>query len=151
MADELLERVRAEIDARRAELRPHLAEYQRLLNAAAALGLSLGETGETGAPRALARRRARRTPRRSGAAARAHRGSPAKAPASARAPGGAAQRAIVAALEHGSHTVAELSVVTAMSAPSIRETLRRLLAAGVLTRARREGKAAYALAAPAGG
>jgi DNA-binding transcriptional ArsR family regulator len=62
-----------------------------------------------------------------------------------RAPRGAAQQAIIAALEHGSHTVSELAVVTAMSGPNIRENLRRLLKAGAVTRAKREGKAAYAL------
>ena len=62
----------------------------------------------------------------------------------------AAQQAIVAALEHGSHTVAELGVVTAMSGASIREGLRRLAKAGTVRRAKREGdgKAAYALPAP---
>jgi DNA-binding transcriptional ArsR family regulator len=62
-----------------------------------------------------------------------------------RAPRGAAQQAIVAALEHGSHTVSELAVVTAMSGPSIRQSLRRLVVAGTVTRAEREGKPAYAL------
>jgi DNA-binding transcriptional ArsR family regulator len=64
----------------------------------------------------------------------------------------AAQQAIVAALEHGSHTVAELGVVTAMSGASIREGLRRLAKAGAVRRAKRDGdgKAAYALSAAAG-
>ncbi|MBA3807471.1 MAG: hypothetical protein H0X28_03615, partial [Solirubrobacterales bacterium] len=70
-------------------------------------------------------------------------------PVSGRAPRGAAQRAILAALEHGSHTVTELGVVTAMSGQNIRENLRRLLRSGTVTRAKREGKAAYALAARA--
>jgi hypothetical protein len=56
------------------------------------------------------------------------------------------QQAILAALEHGSHTVGELAVVTAMAGPSIREALRRLSKAGRVTRATREGKAAYVLA-----
>jgi hypothetical protein len=69
------------------------------------------------------------------------------APAKAAAPKAAESRqAIVAALEHGSHTVAELAVVTAMSGPSIRETVRGLLKAGRVTKTKREGKAAYALA-----
>jgi len=63
---------------------------------------------------------------------------------------GAAQQAIVAALEHGSHTVTELTVVTAMSPQGIRENLRRMLSAGEVTRAKREGKGAYALAGGAG-
>ena len=58
---------------------------------------------------------------------------------------GASEQAIVAALEHGSHTVSELGVVTAMSGPQIRESLRRLLKARKIARARREGRVAYAL------
>jgi hypothetical protein len=68
-----------------------------------------------------------------------------------RAVRGAAQQAILAALEHGSHTVNELTVVTAMSGQNIRENLRRMLGSGVVTRAKREGKAAYALAGAAAG
>ena len=70
-------------------------------------------------------------------------------PGRPRAARGAAQEAIVAALEHGSHTVSELAVVTAMSGPSIRQSLRRLVTAGAVTHGRREGKLAYALAARA--
>jgi hypothetical protein len=63
----------------------------------------------------------------------------------------AAQQAIVAALEHGSHTVSELGVVTALSGASIREGLRRLAKTGTVARATRagDGKAAYALSRPA--
>jgi DNA-binding transcriptional ArsR family regulator len=59
---------------------------------------------------------------------------------------GASEQAIVAALEHGSHTVSELGVVTAMSGPQIRDGLRRLLKAGKIARTRREGRVAYELA-----
>jgi len=58
---------------------------------------------------------------------------------------GPAEQAIVAALEHGSHTVGELGVVTAMSGSEIREGARGLLKAGKIVRAKREGRAAYAL------
>ncbi len=71
-----------------------------------------------------------------------------RAPAPARpqrARRGAAEQAIMAALEHGSHTVSELVVVTAMSGANIRDNLRRLQAAGTVTRARRDGRTAYAL------
>jgi hypothetical protein len=153
MAGDLLARVRAEIDGRRAELRPHVAEYEKLLSAADALGLPLGETGASPP-------RARRKPvaRSAGAApaaavpaartaTRPRRKVAAKAPASARTPRSAAQQAIAAALQHGSHTVAELAVVTGMSGADLRADLRRLLASGAVARARREGKTAYALAA----
>lgn len=155
MTEDLLERIRAEIEARCAELRPRVEEYQQLLSAADALGLPTSEApagkratraarpakakvAPTGPPKAKA---ARRVPRASSAEKDA-------SPASARAPRGGAQAAILAALEHGSHTVAELGVVTAMSGQNIRENIRRLLGAGTITRAKREGKAAYALAAP---
>jgi hypothetical protein len=128
MSGDLLARVHGEIDARLRELRPAVSEYEQLLAAAQDLGLPAG------GPRARASRRPR---------ARA----PAKRP---RAPRGAAEQAIVAALEHGSHSVSELVVVTAMSAANIRANLRRLLAAGTVTRATRDGKAVYALASPSG-
>jgi hypothetical protein len=62
-----------------------------------------------------------------------------------RAPKGAAKQAIVAALEHGSHTVGELAMVTAMSGPNINGNIRRLLQEGAITKTSREGKTAYAL------
>ncbi|MFZ1154965.1 MAG: hypothetical protein WAN93_08685 [Solirubrobacteraceae bacterium] len=76
----------------------------------------------------------------------------AKAPSSSakpkpeRAARGAARDAILAALDHGSHTVGELAVVTAMSGPSINGNLRKLLSAGAVVKTEREGKAAWALA-----
>jgi DNA-binding MarR family transcriptional regulator len=60
--------------------------------------------------------------------------------------------AVIAALEHGSHTVSELVVVTAMRGPIIHDNLRRLQQAGTVIRTKRpgDGKSAYALAsAPA--
>jgi DNA-binding transcriptional ArsR family regulator len=81
------------------------------------------------------------------ARARAVRSAKGSAPARTRTPRGAAQTAILSALEHGSHTAAELAVVTAMSGQNVRENLRRLLGAGAVTRAKRDGKVAYALAA----
>ncbi len=69
-------------------------------------------------------------------------------PKADRAARGAAREAILGALEHGSHTVGELAVVTAMSGPNINGNLRRLAAEGVVVKAEREGKAAWALAQP---
>jgi DNA-binding transcriptional ArsR family regulator len=126
MSGELLTRVRAEIDARLRELRPAVAEYERLLGTAESL-----RSNEHQTPTSTSRR-----PR------------PAVAPKRERAPRGAAQLAIVAALEHGSHTVSELAIVTAMSGPNLRANLRRLVSAGSVTAAKRDGKAAYALASP---
>jgi DNA-binding transcriptional ArsR family regulator len=62
-----------------------------------------------------------------------------------RAARGAVREAILAALEHGSHTVGELAVVTAMTGPSINGNLRRLVADGAVVKTEREGKAAWAL------
>jgi hypothetical protein len=127
MSGDLLRRVRGEIDARMRELRPAVAEYERLLSMAESVGVG-GESASTASPR-------RRRPATSGRRERA--------------PRGAAQLAIVAALEHGSHTVSELVVVTAISGASIRANLRRLLSGGTVTTAKRgDGKAAYALASP---
>ena len=55
----------------------------------------------------------------------------------------------MAALEHGSHTVSELVLVTAMSGADIREGLRRLRRAGTVARAMRDGRTAYALSSAA--
>ena len=65
---------------------------------------------------------------------------------STRAPRGAAREAILAALDHGSHTVGELAVVTAMSTANINGNVRRLVVEGAVAKTEREGKTAYALA-----
>ncbi|MCW2969839.1 MAG: hypothetical protein JWO23_966 [Solirubrobacterales bacterium] len=123
---DLLSRVRGEIDARMRELRPAVLEYERLLDAADSAGPDQA-AAKSSSPRA------------------ARRAAPATAAAAPRSPVGVA---IIAALEHGSHTVSELVVVTAMSPARVREGLRRLASAGTVTKARREGKAAYALSSP---
>jgi hypothetical protein len=129
---DLLGNVRAEIEQRLHELRPLVAEYERMLDAAGALGI--------GPERAS-------TPSRSPSPKHdaPQRGA---APKPGRARRGAAEHAIVAALEHGSHTVSELVVVTAMSGPNIRSNLRRLRKARSVAQTKRGGKAAYALSSP---
>jgi hypothetical protein len=59
----------------------------------------------------------------------------------------AVRQAILAALEHGSHTASELVMVTAMSTPEIRGGLIRLVGRGAITKVKRrgDGKTAYAL------
>jgi hypothetical protein len=163
MATDLLERVRTELDARLAELRPAVAEYDRLLGATDRLGADGAASGPPAVskrraaskPRAVTKPRAARKPRpvaKPRTAAKPRGAAKAKAAAKPRgaakaAPArlGAGERAIVAALEHGSHTIGELGVVTAMSGADIRESARRLLAAGKVVRAKRDGRAAYAL------
>jgi hypothetical protein len=135
MASDLLTRIRGEIDQRLRELRPALEEYERLLGA-----------GEDVDREIRAARSPRSSVSRSPVARRAQASRNGAGPGGGRAPRGAGQEAIVAALEHGSHTVSELAVVTAMSGPSLRQSLRRLVMAGAVTQAKREGKLAYALA-----
>jgi hypothetical protein len=144
MAD-LLTSIRAEIDARLRELAPAIAEHERLSSAADALAAESRAVSRRGAPDAPAgaqessppsppRRRGRaraKAARRSGG-----RGRPAEHPSA---------RAILAALEHGSHTVAELVVVTALPASDIREGARQLRKGGAIVRTERDGRAAYAL------
>jgi predicted Rossmann fold nucleotide-binding protein DprA/Smf involved in DNA uptake len=140
---DLLARVRAEIDSRLADLRPAVAEHQQLLEAAATV------EAEAKAARAQALKAARPL---KAAKAKARRPSAPRRSSSARAGSaalGAPEQAILAALEHGSHTVAELGVVTAMPAAEIRTSLKRLLKAGRVQRAKREGRAAYASSAKA--
>jgi len=62
----------------------------------------------------------------------------------------AAGQAILAALEHGSHTVAELGIVTALPAGRIRESVRGLRSSGKIVTTEREGRTAYALTARVG-
>jgi hypothetical protein len=59
------------------------------------------------------------------------------------------RQAILAALEHGSHTLSELVMVTAMSGSEIRTNLSGLARGRKITRVKRpgDGKGAYALPA----
>ena len=158
----MLTQIRSEIDTRLREVRPLLAEYERLLIAADALaaGKDARHPSPSCSTKALAPvteapvsvTKAPSTPvsaavpvRPAPRAPRAQKGVSAAAPK--RAQRGAAAVAIVAALEHGSHTVAELTIVTAMSGAIIQSNLRRLQQVGTVTRTRRpgDGKAAYAL------
>ena len=143
MAPDLLSTIRREIDERLNELRPLLAEQEQLLVAAEALlqsrqgeGDPDGKADEDSATHGQALDpRPTKSSRRS-----------IPKPKSGRAARGAAREAILGALEHGSHTVGELVVVTAMSGPNINGNLRRLESEGVVVKAEREGKAAWALA-----
>jgi hypothetical protein len=165
---DLLARVCAELDARMAQLRPVLDEYSELLDAAEELdreaaaaprrrgprGSAAGERAASGSRKPAAssasKRAASGTRKRaaSGTRKRAAAG-PGGRKAGAPAPRGAAEQAIVAALEHGSHTVGELVLVTAMSGSEIRAGAQQLQRAGAITRTKREGRAAYALAGAA--
>jgi hypothetical protein len=154
MAADLLSTVCSELDARLDELRPVLSEYEGLLAAAVALGAG----DEAAAPRRAGegtlsttrRSRARRGGRpRAGAIKVVAASSSRRASGSrkrARARRGAAQHAILAALEHGSHTASELVSVTALAGPNIRTSLRRLLQEGTISQTKRAGRTAYALA-----
>jgi DNA-binding HxlR family transcriptional regulator len=168
---DLLSNICDELDARLRELRWVVDEYESLLDAAAALELA-GEQESVAPARRRGRPPGKRSAGRSAAApkpvadARTTADASTAAESSPRAPKkptarrpsvaapkraqrGAAAVAILAALEHGSHTVSELAVVTAMSGAIINNNLRRLQQAGTITRTKREGdgKAAYALAA----
>jgi hypothetical protein len=128
MGADLLSGIRREIDARLHELRPALREYEGLLEAAGALELE--QAGGNGAE-----------PKRRPASARAG------ALSEATSADGAECEAILGALEHGSHTVGELVIVTAMSAAGINGNLRRLADRGLIEKTRREDKTAWSLTA----
>lgn len=134
MGSELLGEIRREIDARLLELRPAREEYEQLLRAAQAIDAE--GAPEPKAPEPKPRRAAARTVSRARETA--------QAPRAAR---GAAREAILGALEHGSHTLAELVVVTAMSSANVSGNLRKLAAEGVIAKTEREGKLAWMLAA----
>jgi DNA-binding transcriptional ArsR family regulator len=158
MARDLLSTIRDEIDERLNELRPLLAEYQRLLGAVDAFVATDREdvlvAAQTAASTNVRRRKTRAGGGRRGSAAGAIELAAARPvsrrravvkPKRERAARGAVREAILAALEHGSHTVAELAVVTAMSGPNINGHLRKLVSEGAVVKAEREGKAAWAL------
>jgi hypothetical protein len=135
-ASDLPERVGREIEARMRELRPFVDEYEELL--------AVEETLAAEAARGVASRARTGTRAAKPSVQRVNRASPPGAQRE-RAPRGAASEAIVAALEHGSHTVGELAIVTAMSTQNLRNNLRRLVQAGTVTQTKRAGKTAYAL------
>ncbi|HUN78333.1 MAG TPA: winged helix-turn-helix domain-containing protein [Solirubrobacteraceae bacterium] len=161
MATDLLTTIRAEIEARLSQLRPALAEYEDLISAEQALGEG-GEaagddddTAETagggkagaGGSRPRYSRPGRRTAARVAAKARSTAAEAKPAAASPRSPrkprSDETERGILAALEHGSHTAAELVMVTAFTAQSVRRSLTRLERAGTIGRTRRDGQTAY--------
>lgn len=143
--ENLLSIIRSEIEERMDALRPLLAEQEQLIGALSVLDTNTGSS--SGEVSASARRTAARPgrPRRSPASTR--KSSTSAASKRTRAPRGAAREAILAALEHGSHTVSELVVVTAMTGPNVNGNLRRLLSEGAIAKTEREGKTAYTLSA----
>ncbi len=151
MASDLLSTIRDEIDARLRELQPLLAEYERLLVAAQVLDHGTGTELPAAAGGALsdAGRAARRgrKPAASKASLTPRRGRTGRAAPSRRS---ATEETILAVLEHGSHTVGELVVVTAMSAAKINGSLRRLASQGAVAKTEREGKIAWALSGATG-
>jgi DNA-binding transcriptional ArsR family regulator len=160
MAPDLLSTIRREIDERLSELRPRLAEYEQLLVAADALFATGEETvaetalqtvpdmSEWVAPEKPKRARAAGTRKVASSivSETTEQGEiePLETKPTRAAPG-AAREAILAALDHGSHTVGELVVVTAMSGPNINGNVRRLAAEGAIVKTEREGKTAWAL------
>lgn len=152
MAD-LLATIRAEIDARLRELAPAIAEYERLSTAVNALAAE-GNVAPRPVPRSAARPATRAVPRpdapvRPAAKTRARPKVVRRARRRERAVQSPTDQAIVAALEHGSHTVAELVLVTALPAGEIRDSLRRLRKRKAIVKTDRDGRSAYALPAPA--
>ncbi len=221
MAPDLLSTIRHEIDGRLSELRPLLAEYERLLGAVEALEVADGEIGPAVATEPTPPAKRSRSGARPGSALRgsgsgtrelalaesakitvgeqaveqeaveqeaveqegveqegaeqegdeeraveqpAAKGSvegqvkkldidaqldPRSSRSTAQPKPERSARAIreliLAALEHGSHTVGELAVVTAMSGPNINGNLHKLVSEGVVVKTEREGKAAWAL------
>lgn len=153
MATDLLSEIRSEIEERLEQLRPALAEYERLLDAAGALELDGASAAYTAQPDAAQPAGPRKAATRRKAVTR-RPASSAGAP-SARKPRTTRKRpvvntivreAILGVLEHGSHTIGELVVVTAMSTTSLNGDLRKLAAEGIVVKTEREGKTAWSLA-----
>ena len=152
MAD-LLASIRAEIDVRLRELAPAIAEYEQLSTAVDALAAE-GNVAPRSVPRSAARPATRAVPEpdapvRPSAKTRARPKVARRARRRERAVRSPTDQAILAALEHGSHTVAELVLVTALPAGEIRDSLRHLRKRKAIVKTDRDGRSAYALPAPA--
>jgi hypothetical protein len=122
MGSDLLSDIRREIEDRLQRLRPAVEEYEQLLVTAEALEREQGGLNGAGPGRRSGTRRA---------------GESADA---------VLREAILGALEHGSHTVAELTVVTGKSTAQVNRELRRLEIARLVAKTEREGKLAWSLA-----
>jgi hypothetical protein len=160
---DLLSKIRREIDERLEQLWPLLAEHERLLEAEGALeradaaivamdaierGVVLSEQTDGAHIEAQGAKVTASTKSSPPGPRAVRRGADGTArPKSASATRSAAGTTILAALEHGSHTVGELAVVTALSGPTINANLRKLFAEKAVVKTEREGKAAWALAA----
>jgi hypothetical protein len=172
MASDLLTKIGSEIDARLGELHPSVLEYERLQAAIESLretpGADAPPAAQVPAKRAPAKRKptqkkvAKEAPAKETApkrATKARRGSAAGAIKQAasgsrvktprrkrqRTAVGPSEQAVLDALDHGSHTVSELVMVSAMGAREIRAGVRSLLSNKGITKVTRDGKTAYAL------
>lgn len=158
MASDLLSTIGEEIDARLRELRPVFAEYERLLVAVEALDVEAvsepAAPAQSPAPAIADLAAPPAAKRRAAPAAKGRKAAPratvtrARGRARTKAPSrrSETEETILGILEHGSHTVAELVVVTAMKTASINSSLRRLRADGAIAKTEREGKVAWQLA-----
>ena len=140
---DLVDTTRQEITERLEELRPSVEEYKQLEAAAVALEEAAGSTSIPSTPQASrparAKTAARKARKRRGGRSRGSKGRAKAASLSAN------QRAIVAALEHGAHTVRELVTVTGMSDQTVRNNVKGLLGLERVGKVERGGKAAYGL------
>ncbi|HEX4804641.1 MAG TPA: winged helix-turn-helix domain-containing protein [Conexibacter sp.] len=133
MLEPLLPRLKREIEARLAELRPVVAEAERLAAAKEAM------LAEAAAERAPVRRAAGTAPRngadpqRPNGSAPATPARPAEEHANGRAPRSANQQAILAIVEERPGvSVAEIAAVTKIAKPTVATTVSKLKREGVL-------------------
>jgi hypothetical protein len=172
MASDLLTKIGSEIDTRLGELRPRVIEYERLQAAIESLRETPGADAPLAAPVPAKRAPIKKAPTQKKAAkappakktapkpaTKARRGSAAGAIKQATSGAGAktprrkrerttvspSEQAVLDALDHGSHTVSELVMVSAMGAREIRAGVRRLLSNKGIAKVTRDGKTAYAL------
>ncbi len=136
MDSDLLSDIRREIDDRLVWLRPAVEEYEQLLAAAEAVEQEAQAANGAGVGRGSPEM-GRRSPEVGLGSAVRRAGATVDT---------GLREAILGALEHGSHTVAELTVVTAAGTASINRELRRLDAEGLVAKTSREGKLAWSSA-----
>jgi hypothetical protein len=140
---DLVDRMQQEIGERLNELRPLVEESERLKVAAKALDGMAGSTLTVRTPAASTPAAAETSPVRAPQRVKGRRKASGRKRKGALLSGN--QRAIIAALEHGAHTVRELVTVTGMGDQTARNNVKSLLGLEKVVKTERGGKAAYAL------
>jgi DNA-binding transcriptional ArsR family regulator len=135
---DLLSKLHSELHARLGTLRSDVVEYERLLRALDALGSTRAGEASTAAPKAKRRSSSGNvSPDQRRRANHRRATHPHSDPV---------QRVIIDTLTRGPHTTGELVAATGVERPHVRFNVRRLIAAGAITKNQHGTRTEYALA-----